>query len=131
MGKVLTYCFDMFEELWDHRNKVEHGNTPEEKLQIRSERADRAIIRLWGICQDLPAADRNHLCNPSREVLLTKRLSDKELWVQTTKRYLNRNLSPISSTSSNHSAKGELDGKELDPFHMAALHILHILHVIY
>ena len=88
MGKVLTYCFDMFEELWDHRNKVEHGDTPEEKLQIRSDRADRAIIRLWDICQDLPAADRNHLCNPSRAVLLTKRLSDKELWVRTTERYL-------------------------------------------
>lgn len=87
IGRAISWFFELFESIWTLRNKVQHGDTPEEERQIRSAAADRAIQRLFDMGRDLSHCER-HPFRLSMEDILAKNLAEKELWVKLTEAYL-------------------------------------------
>ena len=76
-----------FVSVWGLRNKVQHGESPEDERRIRSVTADRAIRRLYDMGRDLSHCER-HPFRLSIADLLAKTLAEKELWVQLTEAFL-------------------------------------------
>ena len=85
-GRAIGWFFSLFEKLWKHRNSLQHGTTPEQQAQIRSDAADRAIRRFYGVSQTLQT-----LARPFRQpmqTVLDYPLRTKEHWVRTTTWFL-------------------------------------------
>ena len=86
-GKAQRWFYSLFDDLWNLRNKIQHGADPVTQRQIRLAKCERAIRRLYAAASNLPYCER-HPFRDSIETLLSTTLFDQELWISKTETYL-------------------------------------------
>ena len=86
-GNAQRWFFSLFDDLWELRNKTQHGSDPVTQKQIRLARCERAIRRLYAASSTLPYHERHPFRDPI-ETLLSTTLFDQEMWISKTETYL-------------------------------------------
>jgi hypothetical protein len=86
-GKVQLWIFDLFSQLWDLRNSAEHGDDIFMQRQIRRNKCERTIRRLYARSVELPEGETYPFRDPL-ESLLQRPVTDQELWIHKTVPFL-------------------------------------------
>ena len=93
-AKAQMWFIDLFELLWGLRNEDQHGNDADTERLIRVSKCERAIRRLYDKGGKLPYCERHPFRDPI-DTLLSKPVTDQELWILQTERYLPKVLRRI------------------------------------
>ena len=86
-GRAQMWFIALFESLWGLRNDDEHGVDFETQWLVRETRCERAIRRLYNKGEELPFCERHPFRDPMED-LLARPVTDKEMWISSTERYL-------------------------------------------
>ena len=94
--RVQMWFIDLFESLWTLRNEDQHGKDVDTERIIRVSKCERAIRRLYDKGEKMPYWERHPFRAPI-EQLLSKPVTDQELWILQTERYLPKALRRIKN----------------------------------
>ena len=86
-ARLQLWFIDLFESLWGLRNEDQHGVDADTERLIRVTKCERAIRRLYAKGADLPYCESHPFRFPIDQ-LLTRPVTDQELWILQTERYL-------------------------------------------
>ena len=93
-GRAQMWFIAFFESLWALRNEDQHGCDADTERLIRVSKCERAIRRLYDKGEKLPYWEQHPFRAPIEDLLSTS-VTDQELWISQTERYLPKVLRRI------------------------------------
>ena len=86
-AKAQLWFIDLFESLWGLRNEDQHGVDSDTERLVRATKCERAIRRLYAKGAGISYCESHPFRYPVED-LLNKPVTDQELWILQTERYL-------------------------------------------